>query len=357
MSEFWNKIYSIGLGEFYFKNKIDFRGMVNFPYSENLRLISDNIISHKRALVAIGGGKDSIVTAELLKSKKIEFDAFVVETQNDFSVTDEVISKMSIDKVNIRRNIDEKLFELNKIPNVLNGHIPVSAIYAFLGVFAAVLYGYDSVITSNERSANYGSVEYLGKMINHQWSKSEEFEKMFRDYVHETVSKGINYFSLLRPMSELAIAYQFSKFPKYFQIFTSCNTNFRINKIANFLWCGRCAKCAFVFLVLSAFLDKKTCLDIFGNNLLDNVWLLDTYRELLGIKGLKPFDCVGSPDEVRAAFYLIHKKVEFKSSCAVLMFQKEVGFSSDIEASLEISKALKSNFDVYLPEAFKGVFN
>src|SRR5688572_22924871 len=31
-ASFWNSIYTKGLGEFFYKNEIDFRGLINFPY-------------------------------------------------------------------------------------------------------------------------------------------------------------------------------------------------------------------------------------------------------------------------------------------------------------------------------------
>src|SRR3989344_8851463 len=37
-AEFWNTVYTKGMGEFFYRNDIDFRGLVNFPRSEGLEV-------------------------------------------------------------------------------------------------------------------------------------------------------------------------------------------------------------------------------------------------------------------------------------------------------------------------------
>lgn len=211
----------------------------------------------------------------------------------------------------IKRVIDRKLFELNR-QGAYNGHIPVSAIYAFLSVFAATVYDYRYVVVSNERSANYGNVKYLGLMINHQWSKSMEFEKLFQNYVANFITPDIQYYSLLRTMTELEIAEQFVKYPKYFLAFSSCNRNFTISKgILAGKWCGECPKCAFVFTGLAAYLPKEKVVRIFGKNLLEDKSLVKVFKQLLGVADIKPFECVGTPQEMKQAMHLIKNKGEF----------------------------------------------
>ena len=62
-------------------------------------------------------------------------------------------------------------------PNADNGNTPRA-----IGGILADQYGFDAVAMSNERSASVGNVEYLGKEINHQWSKGIVFERMLQLY-------------------------------------------------------------------------------------------------------------------------------------------------------------------------------
>ncbi len=323
-AEFWNTVYTKGLGEFFYKNKIDFRGLINFPYNEKVEIKSTSFSRQNRSLLGIGGGKDSIIVAEMLKKENKEFDLLFQVTQIQKDVA-KVMNKKPID---MQRELDPKLFELNKKDDTYNGHIPVSVIYAMLGIMACAFYDYKSFVVGNEKSANYGNVEYLGEMINHQWSKSEEFEKLFNDYVKKFITPDIAYSSPLRGMSELEVVKEFVKYSKYFKVFSSCNRNFKISaplrsdELRRGKWCGKCPKCLFVFICLAAFLSKKEVLDIFGKNLFEDESLISLFEELLGIRNFKPFECVGTPEEVKEALNKIINKGEFNDSFLIKHFKK-----------------------------------
>jgi UDP-N-acetyl-alpha-D-muramoyl-L-alanyl-L-glutamate epimerase len=315
---FWNTVYTKGLGEFFYKNNIDFRGLVQFPHDEKgIANPVDEYIVQDRSLLMLGGGKDSLVSAELLRKNKKPFTAFVV---NDYSIQQPIIEKLGVDKLVIKREIDKTLLELNQKAGAHNGHVPVSAIYAFLGLLTAVIYDYKYIVASNEKSANYGNVEYLGEVVNHQWSKSFEFEKLFVDYVKTYITPSVSYYSLLRKYSELEITEMFAKQKNYFPLFSSCNKNFTIEKKSGKKWCGECPKCAFVFSMLATFLSKDEVVKIFGKNLYADEKLIDTYKELLGIKDIKPFECVGTPEEVREAFQKAKEKGEYKEDVVMKIF-------------------------------------
>ncbi len=320
-AQFWNTVYTKGLGEFFYRNKIDFRGLVNSPYHSNDTYHHSDFSRKDRSLLMLGGGKDSIVSAELLKEKGKDFTAFVV---NDHPLQKEIIKLLGVNSIIIKREIDPKLLILNKQQGTYNGHVPVSAIYAFIAFLAGALYDYRQVISSNEKSANYGNLEYLGETVNHQWSKSLEFENLFSEYIKKYITPSISYFSILRPLYEIKITQLFANYPKYFSAFSSCNRNFTIVKTSDKKWCGQCPKCAFIFATLAAFLAKEEVVNIFGKNLFADPSLIDTYKELLGVKDIKPFDCVGTPDEVKLAFYLAHKRGEFNKDIIMQMFEKEV---------------------------------
>jgi UDP-N-acetyl-alpha-D-muramoyl-L-alanyl-L-glutamate epimerase len=313
-ADFWNTVYTKGLGEFFYKNKIDFRGLINFPSAkQNMHGLHKSIIfpRKERYLVGIGGGKDSVVSAEILRQQNKEFDL----ATSGFPVQIEIAEKIGGRVINIKREIDPKLFEQNKKQGVYNGHIPVSAYYAFVLLLLGALFDYKYIVVGNEKSANIGNVEYLGEMVNHQWSKSEEFEKLFNQYVKEFITEDIKYFSPLRDMTELEVVKEFVKYPKYFRVFASCNTNYKILKqVQNDnkkRWCGECAKCLFVFICLSAFLPKKQVMDIFGKNLFEDKALIPLFEELIGVRNFKPFECVGTPEETKQAMNKIVEKGEF----------------------------------------------
>jgi UDP-N-acetylmuramoylalanine--D-glutamate ligase len=321
-ADFWNTIHRAGLGEFRFRNKISSNKIAKFPYSAKAKPAAVKFRRRNRHLVGIGGGKDSIVATELLKQRKEDITAFVVEPkkENESELIANVIKETKMPQLKTQRKLDEKLFQ--NLPGSYNGHIPISAIIAFLGVLNAILYDYSNIIVANEHSSNFGNLKWKGETINHQWSKSSEFEKLFQDYIKNFITPDIKYFSILRQFSELRIAKLFSQYKNYFQFFSSCNRNFRIKHKQEALWCGQCPKCAFAFLILSPFLSKEELLNIFKKNLFEDENLLPLFQDILGFGEMKPFDCVGTFEEARAALYLASDK--FKDSIIVKTFLPQI---------------------------------
>jgi len=313
-ADFWTQVYQNGLGEFFYRNNINSNGLAKFPYQKNVKINNYELKRKDRALVGVGGGKDSILAVELLKEQGSDITGFVVETQKQSELINGIIKKSNIPSLKIRRILDDKLFEQHI--GIYNGHIPISAVYGFLGLLSAVLYNYSYIIVANEYSSNFGNIIHKGKNINHQWSKSEEFELLLQNYIKSFISPQIKYFSLLRPFYEIRIVEMFSKYKKYFPYFSSCNRNFAIHNKPNYsLWCGKCPKCAFLFLLLSVFIPKRELLDIFGKNLYADKTLLPLFGNLLGFKEIKPFDCVGTFEEAQVALYLAKDK--FKQDIVV----------------------------------------
>ena len=310
-ADFWNVVYKKGLGEFLYRNKLNPKHLAKFPYSK-IKIVPKRIKVQHRALLGIGGGKDSVVAAGLLENFKTT--PFLVETQSKDLVSGRIIAKMGKPSLKIKRILDPKIFEIHD--GAYNGHIPISAIFAFLGILAAAVYKYRYVIVANEHSSNFGNVQYRGETINHQWSKSLEFEMLLQEYTKKFITPDITYFSLLRQFYEIRVARMFAKQKKYFSLFTSCNGNFKVFKERpNSLWCGKCPKCAFVFLMLAPFLSKKELLGIFHKNLLADNSLVPLFNDLLGFGKLKPFDCVGTFEESQAALCLAAKN--FKNEIVV----------------------------------------
>ena len=206
-----------------------------------------------------------------------------------------------------------------------NGHIPVTAVNSAILVLAALLYDFKAIAFANERSASSATLEYEGQKVNHQWSKSWAFEQGFSTYLQRHIAADLQYFSLLRPYSEIAVTQAFSHLPHYFSHFSSCNRNFRIlsPKPAD-RWCGQCPKCHFVFLALAPFLPKPRLLSIFGHNLLDDETQGDGFDALLEYHQHKPFECVGEGAEARAAMAVLAARSEWREDALVARFRHEI---------------------------------
>lgn len=312
-AEFWNTVYTKGLGQFFYENKINFLELINFPTSVSpaISMQERQIEGSSKTLVPVGGGKDSVVTIEKLRTEEAAITLFRMGTH---SIIEELAKIADLPLLSVKRQLSRKLFELNE-EGAFNGHVPITGYLSALTIVIALLYEFDTVSMSNEKSASEGNVEYLGEDINHQWSKGEEFEKMFRGYVRRWVTPNVRYENPLRKMTELEIAGEFAKYPQYFSYVTSCNTNWRILEARpKERWCNTCPKCAFVFTLLAMHMDKKTVLEMFGKNLFENAELIPLYKELLGIEGHKPFECVGTAEEVKEAFQLIHERGEYEDT-------------------------------------------
>ncbi len=313
--QFFTKTYTKGLGEFFYTNQISPEGKINFPFQSNNDKKPTYNSNLKGNLVALGGGKDSLTTIELLQQQKINFETLTINTTPAFCP---LIEEINTKHYNIKRYIAPRLLTLNQQSNTLNGHVPISAIWAFIMVTTSILTGKKNIILSNEHSANHGSTTYKGLKINHQYSKSLEFEQDFKSYLNNFISPDICYFSLLRPYSELYIVEKFCQLNannKYKNLFSSCNRNFHLSsktknlKISSnnhdFFWCGQCPKCVFIFGLFTAFLSRKEVFAIFhGKNLFSNTSLENIFFELLGTQGIKPLECVGEPQEFREALFM-----------------------------------------------------
>jgi len=302
---FWKKIYLKGLGEFFFQNKIDFtkKDFLKIECTSNKEFKKKKIKTSDKILLPIGGGKDSIVSLNLLQKENIY--CFGLNKNNEIEKT---IGKNK--HIYVERKIDEKLLELNR-KGYYNGHTPFSAYLAFLTTLTAYLINAKYIALSNERSANEETTIYLNKKINHQYSKSFEFENDFRNYSKEFLIEGIEYFSFLRPLYEIQIAKIFSRFKEYYNIFLSCNEANKTcseTKEKTLHWCGSCPKCLFVFMILYPFLEEKDLFSIFNKNLFEDKNLRKEALELIGKKKTKPFECIGTTKESLVAFYLSYKK-------------------------------------------------
>lgn len=297
--EWWKKLYFYGLGEFFYINGLNptIEGFVDISSSgqqfehQTARGMDDGF------LVPVGGGKDSAVTLELLKNGNTEIIPLIINPRGATIQTVKAAGMDANDMVTITRTIDPELIRLNSL-SYLNGHTPFSAMLAFYSLLASLLSGRRNIALSNESSANEATIP--GTHINHQYSKSFAFEQDFRDYVNRYISPSFNYFSFLRPLNELQIVSVFSKLDHYHRVFKSCNVGSKTD-----VWCGKCPKCLFTHIMLSAFKGKAYADEILGAEMLDDAEMSVICDELCGFSENKPFECVGTIDDVNQAMQLI----------------------------------------------------
>ena len=388
--KWWKDLINRGLGQFFYENIIDFLKpnflRINVTRKDFVTNVTrkDFVTLKEGVLVPVGGGKDSVVILEILKKSKKELSSFSL---NPTGAAQKIMKIAGVkEPIIVRRKIDEKLFELNR-QGFLNGHTPFSAELAFLSVLVATIFGQKYIVLSNERSANEGNLKYLGKMINHQYSKSFEFEKKFREYSKKYLIPEVEYFSFLRPLYEIQIAKLFSKYHQYFNAFLSCNVAYQTasgTKKPTKTWCGKCPKCLFVFASLYPFLEEKKLIKIFRKNLFKDKKLLPLMLQLIGerkfkprnttstgakgakiaervevdIRG-KPFECVGTTKESFIAFYLSYKKYRGATPVnlpALLKYFEEKILPKYKNLEKESIKILNSwNNQNYLPKHFEKI--
>lgn len=342
---FWKNLLTDGLGEFFYQNKIDpsQKDLVTFEITSTVpQFPKVNKALLDRDLILVGGGKDSALTLDLLRKSKRESNALAL---NPTKSALEIIKIAGFkNPILVYRKIDRELLELNK-KGYLNGHTPFSAYLAFVSLVCAFLYDYKNVIVSNEASSNEGNITWHGKTINHQYSKTYQFENLFRNYAKKYLLTDANYFSFLRPLLELQIAAIFAKKTKFHKIFKSCNVGSKTSS-----WCRRCPKCISSFLSLYPFLGDKTK-EIFGKNILEDKSSVAGVLGLLRINNiLKPFECVATVEETKIAIDLgIKRALEDNKRVPVVL-------ESLKKYQLNEPEILKSwDKENNLPEEFKNI--
>ncbi|PSL53896.1 hypothetical protein B0I31_108343 [Saccharothrix carnea] len=319
---FLTELIRHGLGEFAYRNQLPGALRPTIEAEDIVLATADSDWDLSRPpLVPVGGGKDSVVSLESLKAAGHVPVAFSV---NQFDPIDACVRVSGLSQVRATRKVDRTLIELNKA-GAYNGHVPVTAINSLVALISADRLGLGAVVMSNEGSADYGNLRWEDIEVNHQWSKSMEFELLLRGTLSAAGLAEDRYFSLLRPLSEISIAKRFAGLPQYFPVFTSCNRLFALDPDARRKsWCGTCPKCQFVFLILAPFIPADVLKSIFGSNLLDNLENLPAYEEILGLKGHKPFECVGDYDEAGAAFRIAAEQADWRETVIVKGLLDEV---------------------------------
>ena len=300
---FWKKLYYNGLGEFMYLNGITVSedALMQMESVGEKPFTKVNQALDERTLVPVGGGKDSVVTLECLRNA-MPVIPMIVNPRGATLNCVKTAGYKEDEYIVINRTLDPTMLKLNA-EGYLNGHTPFSALLAFISILVAFGSHSKYIALSNENSANESTVP--GTNINHQYSKSIEFERDFRNYVAENVNDKVQYFSFLRPLSELQIASLFAQCEAYHPVFRSCNVGSKTDS-----WCGHCPKCLFTWIILSPFLSREKLTAIFGKDLMADASVRPILEELNGTAAVKPFECVGTVEEVRACINAVSKVPE-----------------------------------------------
>lgn len=304
-AQFFSTVYQDGLSQFAFENQLTRDDLAHFVATPGHHATSALSYTGAGILALQSGGKDSLLTATLLRQNDLDFTPWFVGygNQNHPAVLDQIsnhplqIAERFIDHASLQKTAGK------------NGHVPITYIVMSLALIQAILNNQATVITSVAQEGNepHGMINDLP--INHQWSKSWSAEQLFAHYVADYISPDLHIGSPLRKFSELKVAELFARncWQFYGHEFSSCNrANYaQGGNSSKLTWCGNCAKCANSYLLFCPFLPAETLNSVFaGKDLFDNVSLTDTFKGLLGIDNvMKPFECIGTIDELRYAYH------------------------------------------------------
>ncbi|MFV0430466.1 MAG: hypothetical protein ACK5KO_13690 [Arachnia sp.] len=292
--------YHHGLGEFRVRNHLDLSGLRLIGGLDRAAAPAATTAMGQRPLVCFGGGMDSLVSTELLRPTA-DVTLFVVSKAADrFQAIEGSLERSGLPVARATRILDGQVLRSAEL-GFHNGHVPVTGIVSALALVTACLGGHDAVVMSNERSS---SAPTQGE-VNHQWSKSWAFEKLLAEALAQVPGMP-QYFSLLRPWSELWIARQFVELcQEYFTSFCSCNRAFLTDPARRSVgWCSQCDKCAFLDLILAPYLSPEQLAEVFTRGEpLRNADLLSQFKGLV-TSGHKPWECVGDEAESRNAVRL-----------------------------------------------------
>jgi hypothetical protein len=356
---FLREFYLQGLGEFAYRNSLDLTGLrleasrAATPDAATPDPARDP--SHpSRALVPFGGGIDSIVTVEHIK-QRADVALFVVSRPADrFDAIEQPAAVTGLPVIRAEREIDPQLLRSAEL-GFLNGHVPVTGILSAIAVLAAVLDDRDAVVMSNEWSASVPTLEYQGRPVNHQFSKSEEFEAAFRGILAESTAAMPEYFSWLRDRTELWVGREFAALEPYHASFRSCNKAFYTDPARRLgHWCGQCDKCCFIDLILAPFVPRQALRRIFAvtGEPLDDAELAGKFRSLLGA-GAKPFECVGEVTECRAAVLLAARREDRTHDRLLQELAAEVAGWPDAPAAAEVEAMLRPVGRTFIPNEYR----
>jgi UDP-N-acetyl-alpha-D-muramoyl-L-alanyl-L-glutamate epimerase len=359
---FLREFYLQGLGEFAYRHALDLTCLRLEANSATAAPIApatqapapSQADGQRRALVPFGGGIDSIVTVEGVR-RLADVALFVVSRPADrFDAIEQPAAVTGLPVVRAEREIDPQLLRSAEL-GFLNGHVPVTGILSAIAVLAAVLEDRDAVVMSNEWSASIPTLEYDGRPVNHQFSKSDVFEAAFRQVLAQSPARLPGSFSWLRDRTELWVGREFAALEPYHGSFRSCNKAFYTERARRLdHWCGQCDKCCFIDLILAPFLPAEALRRIFAvtGEPLDDPGLAAKFRSLLGA-GAKPFECVGEVTECRAAVLLAARRADRSGAALLQELAAEVAGWPDAPSDADAEAMLRPVGANFIPAGYR----
>jgi hypothetical protein len=359
---FLREFYLQGLGEFAYRHALDLTCLRLEANSATAAPIApatqapapSQADGQRRALVPFGGGIDSIVTVEGVR-RLADVALFVVSRPADrFDAIEQPAAVTGLPVIRAEREIDPQLLRSAEL-GFLNGHVPVTGILSAIAVLAAVLEDRDAVVMSNEWSASIPTLEYDGRPVNHQFSKSDVFEAAFRQVLAQSPARLPGSFSWLRDRTELWVGREFAALEPYHGSFRSCNKAFYTERARRLdHWCGQCDKCCFIDLILAPFLPAEALRRIFAvtGEPLDDPGLAAKFRSLLGA-GAKPFECVGEVNECRAAVLLAARRADRSGAALLQELAAEVAGWPDAPSDADAEAMLRPVGANFIPAGYR----
>ena len=362
---FLREFYLSGLGEYAYRNNLNLGDLVLNAApapapapapAQDAREPRSSRTEHGalRPLVPFGGGIDSIVTVEGVRQRTPDIALFVVSRPGDrFAAIEEPAAVSGLPVIRAGREIDPQLLRSAEL-GFLNGHVPVTGIISAIAVLAATLDNRDAVVMSNEWSASAPTLEHDGRQVNHQWSKSDAFERSFRELLSASLVPLPGYFSALRDRTELWVGERFARLTQYHGAFRSCNRAFYIDAKKRLdHWCGECDKCCFIDLILAPFMSAEQLRNVFAHEgePLDKPELKPKFATLLG-SGTKPFECVGEVNECRAAVVLAAQRADRAGTTVLQELAAEITGRPDAPTPAEIEAMKHPVGPNFVPAAY-----
>jgi len=304
--DWWRAFWPGAMGEFFYRNQIDYTApgflVIRGPAGEDApgKDAPGGAAPVGPPLVLFSGGKDSLALSRVVSASSgtAPVDFFLYNPGERLrGLAGSLASGGRL--VEVRRAILPELLALNAAGHP-NGHTPFSAYLAFGAMLAGYLRGNGPVMAGNSRSDDEPNVRsYLGRPVNHQWTKSYEFEAAARSYRDRWLPGAPGYSSPLRPLYEVQIIASLAGDVDAYLRTVSCN------RAPGGGWCRSCAKCAWVFLATAALFGHDLAIRKTGGDMFADPALSGVYQEMAGLTGVKPFECTGSEDEARAAIQAV----------------------------------------------------
>ncbi len=302
----WESFWPKAMGEFFYRNGIDFTApgflrittaSPSIAATAEPGPAADSQDTSAPPLVMFSGGKDSLALTYAIRDDEAAGTDFFLynPTQSQRSLAESLASGGRI--IEARRQVLPELLALNDSGHP-NGHTPYSAYLALAAMLVGCVRGNPMVLAGNSRSDDEPNVgSYLGMPVNHQWTKSHEFEAALRGYRRRWLPAAPLYSSPLRPLLELQIIRSLQPRMDAYLKTASCN------KTKGLGWCRKCAKCAWVFLATSSLFGHDLAVSKAGGDLFADPELSGLYEAMAGLPGAgdKPFECTGTEEEVRSA--------------------------------------------------------